>query len=74
MVTVYSKPACVQCNATYRKLDTLGVPYTVIDMSEDADALAEVKALGYQQAPVVVAPDGRHWSGFNPSELDSLAA
>ena len=25
-VTVYSKPACVQCTATYRALDRIGVP------------------------------------------------
>ncbi|MGO7969083.1 glutaredoxin domain-containing protein, partial [Rhizobium ruizarguesonis] len=24
-ITVYSKPACVQCTATYRDLDRLGV-------------------------------------------------
>ena len=74
MVTVYSKPACVQCNATYRRLDAKGVPYEVIDMSEDAEALAEVKAMGYLEAPVVVTPDGEHWSGFRPDLLDTLAA
>lgn len=74
MVTVYSKPACVQCNATYRRLDAKGVPYKVIDMSEDAEALAEVKGMGYLQAPVVVMPDGTHWSGFRPDLLDQIAA
>lgn len=70
-VTVYSKPSCVQCNATYRALDSKGVEYRVIDMSEDAEALEKVKALGYLQAPVVVVGD-RHWSGFNPFEIDQL--
>ena len=72
MVTVYSKPECVQCNATYRRLDAKGIPYEVIDMSEDAEALAEVKEMGYLQAPVVVMPDGTHWSGFRPDLLDKI--
>jgi glutaredoxin-like protein NrdH len=72
MVTVYSKPSCVQCNATYRALDSKGVEYRVIDMSQDAEALEKVKSLGYLQAPVVVTSEGRHWSGFNPFELDNI--
>ena len=29
-ITVYSKPACVQCNATYRALDKVGLDYTIV--------------------------------------------
>lgn len=74
MVEVLSKPSCVQCNATYRALDSKGIQYTVIDMTENGDALKKAKALGYLQAPVVIAPDGTHWSGFNPGEIDRIAA
>ena len=38
-VTVYTKPACVQCNATYRALDKKGISYQSVDISQDADAL-----------------------------------
>lgn len=71
-ITVYTKPACVQCNATYKALDKAGLPYDVVDISEDADARDYVMALGYLQAPVVVA-DGDHWSGFRPDRIKSLA-
>ena len=71
MVTVYSKPSCVQCTATYRSLDSNGIPYVIRDMSEDAEALALVKELGYLQAPVVVAGD-EHWSGFRPDKISQL--
>lgn len=71
-VTVYSKPKCVQCTATYRVLDAGGVPYEVVDMSVDAGALALVKGLGYLQAPVVVA-DEEHWSGFQPDRIKEIA-
>ena len=71
-ITVYSKPSCVQCTATYRKLDENGMDYTLVDVSEDEAALARIKELGYLQAPVVMV-DGVHWSGFRPDKIDELA-
>ncbi|MFK4790862.1 glutaredoxin-like protein NrdH [Microbacterium sp. ZW T5_56] len=72
-VTVYTKPSCVQCNATYRALDSKGIEYEILDVTQDADALEQVKALGYMQAPVVIT-EGDHWSGFRPDKIDELAA
>lgn len=71
-VTVYTKPACVQCNATYRALDKKGIAYQSVDVTQDADALERLKAMGYMQAPVVVT-DGGHWSGFRPDKIEELA-
>ena len=71
-VTVYTKPACVQCNATYRALDKKGIEYQSVDVTQDPEALARLKAMGYMQAPVVVA-DGDHWSGFRPDKIAALA-
>lgn len=71
-VTVYTKPACVQCNATYRALDKKGIAYESVDISQDAEALERLKALGYMQAPVVVT-DQDHWSGFRPDKIAGLA-
>jgi glutaredoxin-like protein NrdH len=72
MVTVYTKPSCVQCNATYRALDKKGIPYNSVDITVDDAAREELIALGYQQAPVVSAPIG-NWSGYNPGKIDELA-
>ena len=72
-VTVYTKPSCVQCNATYRALDSKGIEYDVLDLSVDESALAQVKELGYLQAPVVITDEG-HWSGFRPDKIDELAS
>ena len=71
-ITVYSKPACVQCTATTRALDARGISYSVIDLTEDADAMERVTALGYRQAPVVIAGDA-HWAGFRPDMIGALA-
>ncbi|MHA7295268.1 glutaredoxin-like protein NrdH [Arthrobacter sp. HLT1-21] len=71
-VTVYTKPACVQCNATYRALDKKGITYQSVDISQDPAALDRVRALGYMQAPVVITEQD-HWSGFRPDKINELA-
>lgn len=70
-ITVYSKPHCVQCDATKRALNKAGLDFDVIDITEDAEALSTVKSLGYVQAPVVVTSED-HWSGFRPENLKAL--
>lgn len=72
-ITVYSKPMCVQCDATYRALDKQGLDYRSIDVSEDVEALEFIKGLGYQQAPVVIAGED-HWSGYRPDRIKAAAA
>lgn len=73
LVTVYSKPQCVQCDATYRALDKKGIEYTVVDLMQDPEAMEMVRSLGHMQAPVVVAGDS-NWSGFRPDQIARLAA
>lgn len=74
-VTVYSKPKCVQCNATYRDLDRLGLDYTKVDMSQDPNALDEILAKGFQSAPVVVVGEWENsWSGYQPEKIAELAS
>lgn len=68
-LTVYGKPACVQCTATERWLKSRNRAYEKIDVTMDEEALEYTKALGYLQAPVVVTSDGSHWSGFDPDRL-----
>ncbi|KJL22902.1 Glutaredoxin-like protein NrdH [Microbacterium oxydans] len=71
-ITVYSKPGCVQCTATERWLGS--TPHEVADVTADSSAAAEVAALGYRSAPVVVVRKNgevvEHWSGFNPDAID----
>ena len=73
MITVYTKPSCVQCTATTRALDAKGIAYTLVDLTQDAVAMAQVLAMGYRQAPVVIAGE-QHWTGFRPDMIGRLAA
>ncbi|QPK94164.1 glutaredoxin-like protein NrdH [Actinomyces sp. zg-332] len=70
-ITVYTKPRCVQCDATKRALDKKGINYETVDIAEDIQALEYVKSLGYQQAPVVVT-DNDHWAGFRPDKISMI--
>lgn len=79
VITVYSKPGCVQCNATYRGLTKKGLEYRVVDVSADEEALAHVLSLGYTQVPVVENPHAvegvpAHWYGYHPDYIDAMAA
>jgi len=72
-ITLYTKPACVQCNATKKALDRAGLEYDMVDISMDDESRDYVMALGYVQAPVVEA-NGEHWSGFRPDRIKSLSS
>ncbi|MBD2766228.1 glutaredoxin-like protein NrdH [Kocuria sp. cx-455] len=72
-VIVYSKPSCVQCNATYRAMNKKGVPYTVVDVTQDQTAYQHIVDLGYQQVPVVET-EHEHWSGYRPDKITTLAS
>ena len=70
-IVIYSKPDCIQCNATYRVLNKQGIGYQVVDLTQDDQVLRQVSAMGYQQVPVIVAHDD-HWSGFRPDKISAL--
>ncbi|WP_455466292.1 glutaredoxin-like protein NrdH [Bartonella sp. B39] len=70
-ITIYSKPSCVQCDATCRAFDAKGINYRVVDISRDEQAYIFVQSLGYRQVPVVVCGEN-HWSGFRPDMISGL--
>lgn len=70
-VTVYTKPACVQCEQTKKYLDRHNIAYETIDVSVDSAALEYITGLGYLAAPVVTFGEA-HWSGFRLDKLASI--
>lgn len=72
-ITVYSTPACPQCTMTKKLLDKRGVAFNAVDVSNDPEALAVIRGLGYTSAPVVVSGE-THFSGFRPDALDQIIA
>ncbi|MDP9886025.1 glutaredoxin-like protein NrdH [Sinomonas atrocyanea] len=74
-ITLYSKPACVQCTMTKKALDKAGLAYQEVDLTQNPAALEYVtEELGYSMAPVVVVDDHSHWAGFQPQKISDAAA
>ena len=77
-VTVYSQPGCTHCRVVIRKLDKLGVEYTVTDITADDEAAAHLRDKGWRSTPVVeVSQDGlviAAWDGVRPDALNALGA
>ena len=72
-ITVYSKPACQPCKATYRWFDQRGIAYDIVDTSQDPNVVLALKDQGYMESPVVFIEKGEvkdEWSGFNPNKLN----
>lgn len=72
-ITVYTKPACVQCEQTKKLLTKNGLDFETVDITEDIAAYDKVVSMGFQAAPVVNAGD-EWWAGFNPAKINELVA
>lgn len=70
MITLYTRPACGQCQATKRALTSMGADFEIIDISQNEEARQHLIELGYESAPVVQT-DTDMWSGFR---LDRIKA
>ena len=72
-VVVYGRQGCVQCTATGRKMQAMGVAYTYKDVaSEQVSREAEQVAsrLGARQLPLVVGDQA--WAGYRPDRIEHL--
>ncbi|GAA3772889.1 hypothetical protein GCM10022206_09380 [Streptomyces chiangmaiensis] len=60
VITVYSTPWCGYCDRLKKQLDRENIPYTDVDIEQDATAAKFVESVngGNQVVPTVVFPDG----------------
>lgn len=81
--TVYSTPNCVQCRATYRKLDGLNAKYDSVILAAGSDEEAAVHAILASDpsfgriAPMVIhEAEGvtTIWTGYQPAKIEELCA
>lgn len=77
VVTVYTKPGCVQCNATYKTMDKKGINFTPVDVTQDSSAFEKASSFGVTSMPIVVVEkEGEvvnYWGGFNPDKIEQTA-
>lgn len=77
MITVYSKPRCMQCEMTKMWLNQNKIGFENVDIEANPGAFELLKHYGYSSLPVVVIDDefdnpDKSWSRFQIDKLESL--
>ena len=77
MITVYSKPKCMQCEMTKMWLNQNKIPFETVDIEANPGAFELLKHYGYSSLPVVAIDDeisdnSKSWSGFQIDKLEAL--
>lgn len=77
MITVYSKPKCMQCEMTKMWLTQNKIPFETVDTEANSEALELLSHYGWQTLPVVAIDDeisdnSKSWSGFQIDKLETL--
>lgn len=49
---IYKTTRCATCAVAIRQLDAAGLPYSVVNVEEDAEANERIQAQGFKVAPV----------------------
>lgn len=77
MITVYSKPRCMQCEMTKIWLNQNKIEFENVDIEANPGAFELLKHYGYSSLPVVAIDDeisdnSKSWSGFQIDKLEAL--
>ena len=77
MLTVYSKPRCMDCMYTKMYLDQNKIKYENVDIEANPGAFELIKHYGFTSLPVVVIDDefsdpNKAWAGFQVDRLERL--
>ena len=69
-ITMYGADWCGDCRRSKRLLDAMGVDYDYIDVERIEHAADEARAIsGRTNIPVVIFPDGTHFTEPSDAEL-----
>ena len=77
MITVYSKPNCMQCEMTKMWLNQNKIPFETVDTEANPEALELLSCYGWQTLPVVAIDDeisdnSKSWCGFQIDKLEGV--
>ena len=77
MLTVYSRPNCMQCEMTKMWLKQNDIPFEAVDIEANPGVLELLKHYGYSSLPVVAIDDElsdetKTWAGFQIDKLEAL--
>lgn len=72
MITIYSTPTCVYCNALKQYLKSKDIQFQEIDVTKDEKELEKMVAISGQMGVPVIDIDGDVVIGFDRQEIDKL--
>lgn len=77
MLTVYSKPNCIQCEMTKMWLTQNKIPFEAVDIEANPGAFELIKHYGYSSLPVVsiddeLSDESKTWMKFQIDKLEAL--
>lgn len=74
MITVYSKPKCVQCEMTKEFLKQNNVKFEEVNVFEEEEALELIQLYGFKRLPVITRNNNFDFafSGFQIDLLNEL--
>ena len=77
MLTVYSKPKCMQCEMTKMWLNQNKIEFENVDIEANPGAFELLQHYGYSSLPAVVIDDefdnpDKAWMGFQVDRLERL--
>lgn len=77
MLTVYSKPKCIQCEMTKMWLTQNKIPFETVDTEANPEVLELLSHYGWQTLPVVaiddeISDETKTWAGFQIDKLEAL--
>lgn len=70
-VTVFTQPNCSPCRRVKDWFSSKGIEFVERDVTRDTEALAEMRALGFQGTPVVQTSSDA-WIGINLEKMKDL--
>jgi glutaredoxin len=71
-ITMFGAEWCIDCRRSKALLDKLGVDYDYVDLEAVEDGAARAEAIsGRKNIPVVVFPDGAHFTEPSDAELSA---
>lgn len=72
MITIYSTPTCVYCNALKKYLTSKNLEYKEVDVSKDEKELEKMVAISGQMGVPVIDIDGNVVIGFDKPRVDEI--
>lgn len=71
LISVFTKPNCIQCEMTKKEMDKRGIEYEELNLENHPEAVEAFIEAGLLAAPIVIT-DIKRWSGFRLNKIESL--